>query len=72
MRKWFDLLYNVVIGRPTLEALKAITSITTKKSNSQPQIVCEMKSNQYKLRIAYLDAIRGYDDPRRLEMGMVS
>ncbi|XP_024021753.1 uncharacterized protein LOC112091721 [Morus notabilis] len=58
--------YNVVIGRPTLQTLRAITSIYHKKVKfPTPNGVGEMKSNQYESRVAYSDALNGYDQPGR-------
>ncbi|XP_024024716.1 uncharacterized protein LOC112092519 [Morus notabilis] len=64
--------YNAVIGRPTLQALRAITSIYHQKIKfPTPNGVGEMKSNQYEARVAYSDALRGYDQPGRQETRMV-
>ncbi|XP_024018771.1 uncharacterized protein LOC112090818 [Morus notabilis] len=54
--------YNAVIGRPTLQALRAIISVYHQKVKfPTPNGVGEMKSNQYEARVAYSDALRGYD-----------
>ncbi|XP_024029329.1 uncharacterized protein LOC112093945 [Morus notabilis] len=67
-----DSQYNVVIGRPTLQALRAITSIYHQKVKfPAPNGVGEIKSNQYEARVAYSDALRGYDQPGRQESRMV-
>ena len=64
--------YNAVIGRPTLQALRAVTSIYHQKVKfPTPKGVGEIKSNQYEVRVAYSDALRGYDQPGRQEMRMV-
>ncbi|XP_024018879.1 uncharacterized protein LOC112090858 [Morus notabilis] len=64
--------YNAVIGRPTLQALGAITSVYHQKVKFlTPNGVGEMKSNQYEAKIAYSDALRGYDQPGRQEARMV-
>ncbi|XP_024027003.1 uncharacterized protein LOC112093203 [Morus notabilis] len=64
--------YNVIIGRPTLQALRTITSIYHQKVKFHtPNSVGEIKSNQYEARVAYSDALRGYDQPGRQEARMV-
>ncbi|XP_024023052.1 uncharacterized protein LOC112092086 [Morus notabilis] len=64
--------YNAVIRRLTLQALRAITSIYHQKVKfPTPNSIGEMKSNQYESRIAYTDALRGYDQPGRQEARMV-
>ncbi|XP_024019521.1 uncharacterized protein LOC112091039 [Morus notabilis] len=64
--------YNAVIGRPTFQALRAITFIYHQKVKfPTPNGVREMKSNQYESIVAYSDTIRGYDQPRRHEARMV-
>ncbi|XP_024020312.1 uncharacterized protein LOC112091304 [Morus notabilis] len=64
--------YNAVIGRPALQALRAITSVYHQKVRfPTPNGVGEMKSNQYEARVAYSDTLRGYDQPRRQEARMV-
>ncbi|XP_024026658.1 uncharacterized protein LOC112093092 [Morus notabilis] len=64
--------YNAVIGKPTLQALKAITSIYHQKVKfPTPNGIGEIKSNQYEARVAYSDALRGYDQPGRQETRMV-
>ncbi|XP_024026074.1 uncharacterized protein LOC112092959 [Morus notabilis] len=64
--------YNAVIGRPTLQALRVITSIYHQKVKfPTPNGVGEMKSNQYEARVAYFDALCGYDQPGRQETRMV-
>ncbi|XP_024027821.1 uncharacterized protein LOC112093493 [Morus notabilis] len=56
--------YNVVIGRPTLQAMRAITSVYHQKVKfPTPNGVGEMKSNRYEARVAYSNALRGYDQP---------
>ncbi|XP_024019395.1 uncharacterized protein LOC112091007 [Morus notabilis] len=64
--------YNAVIGRLTLQALRAITSIYHQKVKfPTPNGIGKMKINQYESRIAYTDALHGYDQPRRQEAMMV-
>ncbi|XP_024026719.1 uncharacterized protein LOC112093118 [Morus notabilis] len=64
--------YNAVIGRPTLQALRAITSVYHQKVKfPTPNGVSEMKSNPYEARVAYSDALHGYDQPGRQETRMV-
>ncbi|EXB29434.1 hypothetical protein L484_022105 [Morus notabilis] len=64
--------YNAVIGRLTLQALRAITSIYHQKVKfSTPNDVGEMKSNQYEARVAYSDALRGYDQLGRQEARVI-
>ena len=64
--------YNAVIGRPTLQALKAVTFVYHQKVKfPTPNGVGEIKSNQYEARVAYSDALCGYDQPGRQEMRMV-
>ncbi|XP_024028922.1 uncharacterized protein LOC112093841 [Morus notabilis] len=65
--------YNAVIGRPTLQTLRAVTSIYHQKVKfPTPNGVGEMKSNHYESRVAYSDALRGYDQPGRQETRMVN
>ncbi|XP_024029455.1 uncharacterized protein LOC112093974 [Morus notabilis] len=64
--------YNVVIRRPTLQVLRAITSIYNQKVKFPTRNgVGEIKSNQYEARVTYSDALRGYDQPGRQEARMV-
>ncbi|XP_024020400.1 uncharacterized protein LOC112091317 [Morus notabilis] len=64
--------YNAMIGRPTLQALRAITSVYHQKVKfPTPNGVDEMKSNQYEATVAYSDALHGYDQPGRQEARMV-
>ncbi|XP_024018686.1 uncharacterized protein LOC112090799 [Morus notabilis] len=61
--------YNAVIGRPTLQALRAVTSIYHQKVKfPTPNGIGEIKSNQYEARVMYYDALRGYDQPGRVEV----
>ncbi|EXB66607.1 hypothetical protein L484_024903 [Morus notabilis] len=64
--------YNAVIGRPTLQALRAITSVYHQKVKfPTPNGVGKMKSNQYEARVTYSDALHGYGQPGRQEARMV-
>ncbi|XP_010096980.2 uncharacterized protein LOC21407623 [Morus notabilis] len=61
--------YNAVIGRPTLQALRAITSVYHQKVKfPTPNGVGKMKSNQYEARVTYSDALHGYGQPGRQEL----
>ncbi|XP_024022057.1 uncharacterized protein LOC112091802 [Morus notabilis] len=54
--------YNAMIGRLTLQELRAITSIYHQKVKfPTPNGMGEMKSNQYEARVAYFDALCRYD-----------
>ncbi|XP_024021322.1 uncharacterized protein LOC112091560 [Morus notabilis] len=64
--------YNAVIGRATLQVLRAITSIYHQKVKfPTPNGVGEIKNNQYEARVAYSDALCGYDEPGRQESRVV-
>ncbi|XP_024025968.1 uncharacterized protein LOC112092910 [Morus notabilis] len=64
--------YNAVVGRPTLQALRVITSVYHQKVKfPTPNGMGEMKSNQYEARVTYSDALCGYDQLGRQEARMV-
>ncbi|XP_024028425.1 uncharacterized protein LOC112093706 [Morus notabilis] len=64
--------YNAVIGRPTLQALRATTSIYHQKVKfPTPNGERDIKSNQYEARVAYSDALCEYDQPGRQESRVV-
>ncbi|XP_024024878.1 uncharacterized protein LOC112092580 [Morus notabilis] len=63
--------YNAITGRPTLQALRAITSIYHQKVKfPTPNGVGEMKSNQYEAGVTYSDALRGGNIPKAREQNV--
>jgi len=66
--------YNAVIGRPTLRALRAVTSIYHQTMKfPTPSGVGKVRGNQYESRLTYSETIRHYAEPTevRRELRMV-